>query len=148
MSIDLATVEDIPALSRLLSLLFTQEAEFSPDPFAQARGLARIITHPDIGEILLARESDEVLGMVSLLYTVSTALGAPVALLEDMVVTPEARGTGLGARLLSHAIATARTRGCRRITLLTDANNHDARRFYERQGFNASPMHPLRLLLD
>ena len=143
-----ATVEDIPALCRLLSLLFTQEAEFTPDPDAQARGLARIITAPGTGEILVAREGGEVLGMVNLLYTVSTALGAPVALLEDMVVAAAARGGGVGSRLLEHAIATARARGCRRITLLTDIDNHSARRFYERQGFTVSPMQPLRLALD
>lgn len=148
MSIVPATLEDIPALCRLLSLLFTQEAEFTPDPVAQARGLTRIITAPEIGEILVARENGEMMGMVNLLYTVSTALGAPVALLEDMVVAPEARGGGLGSRLLAHAIATARIHGCRRITLLTDVENHSARRFYERQGFTVSPMRPLRLALD
>ena len=46
MFINQATTDDIPALSALLSELFSQEAEFTPDPVAQARGLAQIIDSP------------------------------------------------------------------------------------------------------
>jgi len=148
MEIRPATAADIPALCRLLDQLFAQEAEFTPDRAAQQRGLAAIIEHPEVGEILLAHEAERPLGMVNLLYTISTALGAPVALLEDMVVDAAARGRGLGTRLLEAATATAKARGCRRITLLTDADNLDAQRFYARQGFTRSPMIPLRRALD
>ena len=84
---------------------------------------------------------------MSLLYTVSTALGARVALLEDMVVAPDARGAGVGSALLAHAISFARKQGCRRITLLTDGANDAAQRFYARQGFGPSSMVPMRLAL-
>jgi GNAT superfamily N-acetyltransferase len=145
--IEEATPADIPALCELLEALFAQEAEFRPDPEAQARGLTAIIGHPEVGLILVARQDGQVAGMVSLLFTVSTALGGRVALLEDMVVSPRRRGTGLGARLLEAAIGQARQQGCQRITLLTDRANEAAQRFYARQGFVASPMQPLRLLL-
>ncbi|MNY66030.1 putative phosphinothricin acetyltransferase YwnH [compost metagenome] len=77
----------------------------------------------------------------------STALGARVALLEDMVVDTGARGTGIGSALLEQAIAHARDSGCRRITLLTDGDNAAAQRLYRRHGFGRSPMVPLRLAL-
>lgn len=86
--------------------------------------------------------------MVNLLYTISTALGERVAILEDMVVSPSARSLGLGSALLEHAIDHARRQGCRRITLLTDAHNLDAQRFYARHGFARSSMLPMRLALD
>lgn len=145
--IEPATAQDIPDLVELLAILFTQEAEFTPDPAAQARGLARILADPAVGSILVARQDGRILAMVNLLYTVSTALGARVALLEDMVVAPPARGTGLGSRLLEAAVAHARRQGCRRITLLTDRDNAGAQRFYARQGFVASDMLSLRLAL-
>lgn len=148
MHITHATADDIPALSGLLNVLFSQEAEFTPDAEAQQRGLGMILGNPDIGTILLARNADgEVQGMVNLLWTVSTALGARVALLEDMVVAPAARGLGVGSRLLNAAIAEANRQGCQRLTLLTDADNVDAQRFYRRQGFVPSPMAPWRLQL-
>lgn len=143
-----ATVDDIPALCTLLDHLFAQEAEFTPDRAAQTRGLAAIVTNPSVGAILIARDGNEALGMVNLLWTVSTALGARVALLEDMVVTPAARGRGIGGQLLNAAVAHARGEGCRRVTLLTDGDNLRAQAFYRANGFTASAMQPYRLLLD
>ena len=140
-----ATLDDLPALCALLTALFTQEAEFKPDEAAQRRGLARIIGDDQIGLIVVARQGGQVVGMVNLLYTVSTALGERVALLEDMVVDPLCRGAGLGATLLQGAIALARQHGCRRITLLTDGDNVAAQRFYEQNGFKPSSMVPYRL---
>ena len=148
MTIRLATPADIPALCTLLDQLFAQEAEFTPDRAAQQRGLAAIVDTPAVGEILVAEADGRIVAMVNLLYTVSTALGAQVALLEDMVVDAAARGAGRGSALLERAIAHARQRGCKRITLLTDADNAAAQRFYARHGFGNSAMIPLRLLLS
>ena len=86
MEITNALMSDIPNLCILLDYLFTQEVEFTPNRDAQARGLAAIINNSEKGDILVARKSGEVIGMVSLLYTVSTALGGRAAILEDMVV--------------------------------------------------------------
>ena len=147
MHIEKATSADIPALSELLSALFSQEEEFTPNPEAQFKGLAQIINHPDIGAVLLARQDGQVVGMVNLLFTISTALGERVALLEDMVVSSQERGVGVGTQLLAEAIVFARSHGCRRITLLTDRTNEAAQRFYEKQGFVASSMIPMRLTL-
>lgn len=143
-----AIAADIPTMIRLLGYLFAQEAEFVPGKAAQRRGLEMILADPDASTLLVAEEAGQVIGMVSLLYTVSTALGARVALLEDMVVAPEVRNTGVGRELLEAAIARARADGCRRITLLTDGANTEAQRFYERAGFSASEMLPMRLMLD
>lgn len=147
MIISPAMNSDIPALCDLLNELFTQELEFKPDQVAQTRGLSYIIGHPEIGTILVARRQGRVLAMVNLLYTVSTALGTRVALLEDMVVSTSVRNTGVGSRLLERAISFAGEKGCRRITLLTDKNNLLAQSFYAKHGFKASSMMPLRLEL-
>lgn len=147
MLIEPAVLADIPALCQLLTQLFQQEAEFTPDPEAQRRGLQMILTDRTTGIILVARDNEQIAGMVNLLYTFSTALGARVALLEDMVVAPSQRNCGLGSLLLDAAVHYARGEGCRRITLLTDRDNLSAQRFYQRQGFSLSPMVPLRLSL-
>lgn len=143
-----ASISDIPALCELLALLFTQEADFKPDREAQRRGLTSIITNPEVGFILVARQHGKIVGMVNMLYTISTALGDRVALLEDMVVSPSVRGAGIGSQLLEQAIQSARLNGCKRITLLTDASNESAHRFYQKHGFTGSAMVPFRLLLS
>jgi GNAT superfamily N-acetyltransferase len=101
-----------------------------------------------VGKIFVARANDKIVGMVSLLFTVSTAEGRPACWLEDMVVQPEHRRFGLGSRLLQHAIDFARSNSISRITLLTDRSNESAIRFYQRHGFGSSEMTPLRLHLD
>ncbi|WP_324697923.1 GNAT family N-acetyltransferase [Candidatus Thiothrix phosphatis] len=147
MTIGFATQADIPELCGLLDLLFTQEAEFQPDRDAQQRGLAAIVGNPAVGHILVARQDDETVGMVNLLYTVSTALGGKVAVLEDMVIAPQVRRQGVGKQLLAAAVGHARGQGCLRITLLTDTNNQAAQALYRRLGFAASGMLPMRLML-
>jgi GNAT superfamily N-acetyltransferase len=142
-----ATLEDIPAMAELLALLFMQEADFSPDLFKQQAGLKNIIQHPQIGNLFVLKEKEVVIGMVSLLYTVSTAMGGPVAILEDLVLKDDSRGQGAGTKLLKAAIDYAKGKGCLRITLLTDPTNRRAIEFYQRQGFVKSAMKPLRLIL-
>jgi GNAT superfamily N-acetyltransferase len=147
MEIVRAETSDIPELCSLLSYLFEQEEEFTPDTQAQERGLKMIIESPETGDILIMRDNGQTIGMVNLLYTVSTALGGKVAVLEDMVVTPENRNGGTGSWLLKAAVQHAKKQGCMRITLLTDAVNEKAQRFYTRHGFSPSPMVPMRLML-
>jgi GNAT superfamily N-acetyltransferase len=142
-----AALEDIPQLCALLTVLFTQEADFSPDEGRQREGLRRIIADPDAGRILVLRDGTGIVAMVNLLFSISTARGGRVAILEDMVVRPQARGKGAGSQLLRAAIAFAQAQGCSRITLLTDRSNEAAMRFYRRHGFADSAMTPMRLLL-
>ena len=78
MEIGPATVDDLPALVGLLRSLFAQESEFEPDADRQSRGLAAILAAPAVGRIFVARDGTTVVGMLSLLFTISTALGAPV----------------------------------------------------------------------
>jgi GNAT superfamily N-acetyltransferase len=142
-----ATREDIPALVRLLGLLFEQEAEFEPDVRKQERGLGLLLDSPGSAAIFVARDGDEVVGMMTLLFTFSTVEGGRACWLEDMIVEPGHQGAGVGSELIAHAIEYARARGVLRITLLTDPDNEGAIRFYEHHGFEHSGMRPLRLNL-
>ena len=146
-TIECATPDDVPALAGLLAILFTQEADFAANCAKQERALRLILENPEAGAIFVARADGAAVGMVSLLFTVSTAEGGPACWLEDMVLHPDWRGGGLGTRLLQHAIGWARGRGFTRISLLTDKTNEGAIRFYRRQGFVESAMTVLRLPL-
>lgn len=146
-TIRLARLSDVPAMTALLRLLFAQEAEFAPDTTAQDKGLRAILDDPSVGQLFVADDGERILGLVNLLYTYSTALGARVALLEDMVVAEEARGSGLGTRLVEAAVDHCRKSGCKRVTLLTDGDNERAHAFYQRCGFARSDMVAFRRVL-
>jgi DNA-binding MarR family transcriptional regulator/GNAT superfamily N-acetyltransferase len=60
---------------------------------------------------------------------------ATVAQLRLLLVTPEARGLGLGGRLTDACIAFARDKGYRRIMLWTQSNLTAARAIYAARGF-------------
>lgn len=140
MKFEVASHSDIPELSKLLDSLFSQEIEFKPNHKSQVRGLELIVENSNIGDILIARNNEKLLGMVNLLYTVSTALGARVGLLEDMVISSSVRGSGVGSKLIEFALSYAAEKGCKRITLLTDSDNTGAHRFYKNHGFSRSSM--------
>ena len=142
---DAASAKDLPQMVVLLGQLFEQEAEFKPDAPKQEAALKMILADPKAGRLFVAKDGSKVVAMASLLYTVSTAEGGKAALFEDLVVHPDFRNQGIGARLLEHVIAQARAEGVLRLTLLTDMQNEQAQVLYRRLGFVGSPMKPMRL---
>jgi GNAT superfamily N-acetyltransferase len=140
-----AAAKDLAQMVALLGQLFEQEAEFTPDSAKQEAALKMILADPKAGKLYVAKDGSKVVAMASLLYTVSTAEGGKAALFEDLVVRPDHRKQGIGAKLLEYVIAQARADGVLRLTLLTDMQNEQAQVLYRRLGFVGSPMKPMRL---
>lgn len=144
--IEPATLDDLPELAELLHDLFSMEADFVPDRDKQVRGLKLILEQPSRGRIFVLRNDHQIIGMINLLITISTAEGGFVLLLEDLVVKHDHRGQGYGSKLIDHAVHFAREKNFLRITLLTDRDNPASKKFYLERGFIESDMIPLRML--
>jgi GNAT superfamily N-acetyltransferase len=142
-----ATIEDLPLLTELLMDLFSQESDFRPDYNNQMRGLRLILEQPNRGRIFVLRSADRIIGMINLLFTISTAEGGFVILLEDLIVHHSFRGQGMGGELLKYALDYARQKDFLRITLLTDRISDQSFQFFEKFGFLRSDMVPMRLYL-
>ncbi|NYV74621.1 GNAT family N-acetyltransferase [Streptomyces sp. UH6] len=67
-----------------------------------------------------------------------------VAKLRVLLVTPAARGLGMGTRLVEEALRFAREAGHRRVTLWTTDNLVSARRIYQHFGFVLTEEQPHR----
>jgi len=65
-----------------------------------------------------------------------------VAQLRMLILTPAARGLGLGARLTDECLAFARGKGYRKMVLWTNANLTAARDIYARRGFSLVASEP------
>lgn len=144
--IEPATLEDMPQLVELLSALFSEEEDFVPDPRKQEHGVRMILEQPSRGRIFVLRTDHMAIGMANLLFTISTAEGGLVVLLEDVIVHPQHRGQGYGGQLLEYVIQFAREKGFRRITLLTDRISAESQSFFQKHGFKFSSMIPMRLV--
>ena len=143
--IEPATEADLDELSQMLSDLFAQESDFRPDKDKQLRGLRLIFEQPSRGRVFVLRRNGAIVGMINLLFTISTAEGGFVIVLEDLVIHKEYQGKGYGTRLLQHAIDFAKQKNFLRITLLTDRPENVAQEFFRHHGFVESSMIPMRL---
>src|ERR1700758_5222233 len=146
--IEPATEADLDELSEMLGGLFAQESDFRPDKEKQLRGLRLIFEQPSRGRVFVLRRDGVIVGMINLLFTISTAEGGFVILLEDLVVHKQFQGHGYGALLLKHAIDFAKQKNFLRITLLTDRPENMAQDFFRHHGFHESSMIPMRLLIS
>ena len=142
--IDFAVTADLPQIADLLAELFTLESDFKPERDKQLRGVGLILDNPAMGRLFVLRDGERVLGMANALITVSTAEGARVLLLEDVIVRRERRGNGLGRQLVEHVLAWAKAEGMTRVTLLADRDNAGALDFYRKLGFDDSHMQVMR----
>ena len=147
-AIEPAIAEDLDELSILLGELFSEESDFRPNKEKQLRGLRLIFEQPNRGRVFVLRRDRSIVGMINLLFTISTAEGGFVILLEDLVVHKEYRSHGYGSMLLDYAIEFARQKNFKRITLLTDRPELRSQNFFKRHGFFESHMLPMRLLIS
>lgn len=144
-----ATLEDLPQLTDLVMNLFSVSAgDFVPDRALQERGLRLILEQPNRGRIFVVRNDDRIFGMVNLLFTISTARGGFVILLEDVVIHPDHRGQGYGTMLVNYVVEFARKKQFKRITLLTDRISEESQEFFKKQGFEHSSMIPMRRIIN
>jgi len=146
--IEPATLEDLPLMADLLADLFAHEPDFYPDQAKQMRGLRLILEQPSRGRIFVLRNNMRIIGMVNMLFTISTAEGGFVILLEDLIIHADHRNQGRGRQLLQYAIKYGREKQFLRITLLTHRGDGRVIEFYRKHGFFESEMVTMRLLLD
>lgn len=87
------------------------------------------------GEVLVAAESDILLGVVTVSYNLAIRYAGEYAQLEELIVDPAARGKNVGGLLVEVAIQRARERGCAEFGLYLLEATERNRPFYEKYGF-------------
>lgn len=95
----------------------------------------RFSQYPDY-KIYIAELDGRIVGSFALLVMLNLGhLGAPSAIVEDVVVDPGMQGQGIGQVMMEAAMQLAREKGCYKLVLSSNARRTDAHRFYDRLGF-------------
>jgi GNAT superfamily N-acetyltransferase len=120
----LAFIRELAVYERLEHEVVASEADlaaalFGPRPFA---------------EVVFACLDGAPVGFALFFHNFSTFLGQPGIYLEDLYVGPEARGLGIGRRLLVWLACTALERGCGRLDWAVLNWNEPAIGFYRSLG--------------
>src|SRR5262245_43745672 len=95
----------------------------------------RFQDYPDYA-LYVAERADIIVGTFALLVMHNLGhLGAPSAIVEDVVVAPTAQRQGVGKAMMQFALDLCREKGCYKLVLSSNAKRKDAHAFYEALGF-------------
>jgi len=139
-----ATRADTPALAPLLG-----ELGYPVDSAELETRMTRMLARDD--EIILIAERRgggplPALGLLALHVFPVLAYSEDLAMIMALVVAEQARGLGVGRRLVSSAESLARERGASRLMVTTHLRRADAHAFYERLGFDFTGRRYLKAL--
>lgn len=142
MTIKLLTPEDLTAdMEEQMVKLFKQ---LNPD--IKLNLLAKIMEKPDQLSLVYCQEGDQIIGMASMItYSV---LSGSKGLVEDVVVDVNARGKGLGRKLMEELLYIAEQKGLKEVLLFTGNHRQPAIRLYQKLGFEKSPSGKYRLRIN
>lgn len=135
MEIRAATYDDIDALA----VLFDAYRQFYEQPCDVAGAATFLRARLDHQQSTIfvaavgAAASGTLLGFTQLYPSFSSTRMAPIFILNDLFVAPDARQQGIASALLRAAADFARTQGALRLTLSTAHDNLTAQALYERE---------------
>ncbi|MDO8953567.1 MAG: GNAT family N-acetyltransferase [Gammaproteobacteria bacterium] len=136
--IKLARKEDVPLILQFIKELAEYE-KLADEVVATEAILAESLFGPrPYAEAIIAYLDKTPVGFALFFHNFSTFLGRPGLYLEDLFVKPEARGHGVGQKLLGYLAALAKKRNCGRFEWWVLDWNEPAIEFYKRMG--AKPM--------
>jgi ribosomal protein S18 acetylase RimI-like enzyme len=121
----------------LVAPLFDAYRQFygqAPD-LPRAEAFLRERLTRDESVVFVARADGAALGFVQLYPSFSSMSASPIWVLNDLFVTPQARGRGVGRALMGRAREHALATGARRLVLATAKTNAKAKALYESLGY-------------
>ena len=128
----LASVGDAAAVARLLHDFNTEFGSPTPGPAVLERRLRTLLAQQTT---LAWLGGEPAVGIALVTLRANVWFDGPVALLDELYVTPEARGQGLGTAMIAALLERARSEDWGLVEVNVDEFDRDARRLYERLGF-------------
>jgi len=133
----LAGPDDVATVAGLLAGFRDHMGHSNPSDDSLAKS-TELLVGSENAEFWLgaADDTSAAAGVCQLRFRHSVWTGTEDCWLEDLFVREDARGHGLGRALVERSLERARERGCKRIELDTNEDNHAAISLYESFGFS------------
>lgn len=129
-----ATVKDIPLILAFIKELATYE-KLSHEVTATEEELKNsLFGDHKYAEVIFGYLNNEPVAFALYFHNYSTFLGKPGIYLEDLYVKPEARGNGIGQKMLAYLANLAIERNCGRLEWWVLDWNETAIKFYKKLG--------------
>jgi GNAT superfamily N-acetyltransferase len=90
------------------------------------------------GVQLIARRHGEAVGFATIYWSWATTIASRIGVMNDLFVTPAARGSGAAEQLIQACVEECRQHGATELTWQTAPDNERARRVYDRVGATRS----------
>lgn len=131
-----ATKKDINEIARLFQEY--GELEHGLDKNVKTENLNEIIKtekkHMTLGtEYLIAEQDNKALGVLNI--NISLMGKEKIGVLHTLIITKDARGAGMGTRLVKYALNYFKKNGCSRVRTFIHISNKNALGFWKKQGF-------------
>lgn len=129
------TLDDLPDLLPLVRA-YCDFYEVAPADDALVALSRALVGDPGReGVQLIARSDDgDAVGFATVFWSWNTLIAARIGVMNDLYVTPTARGTGAAEALIGACADECRAHGAAELTWQTAKDNERAQRVYERVG--------------
>ena len=107
-----ATIKDQEEVFDLIRQLMTSANMESPINQPSSIETFRQVIEEEKGTILVAEEDGQMLGLLTLSYPMAIRCGGIYSCIEEFIVTEQARGKGVGGKLIEAAIQKATEKDC------------------------------------
>jgi GNAT superfamily N-acetyltransferase len=131
----------VEGLEELLPLIAAYQRFYEAEEIDEDRNRAffrRFLAPSEDGLLLGARREGQLVGYACLYWHFSSLEAAESVLMNDLYVTEEARGAGVGRALIEATAEVARERGAPFVEWSTAPDNHTAQRLYDATGAERS----------
>ena len=135
-----ATKSDLPAIGRLLEDLTDAMDNTEGIDTGIAIKTFEQLLNDATSHFLVAAMEGTPLGFINFTVRQTILHRSPSALIDEIVVTEEYRGKGVGKQLVQAAVEKCRQLGCCEVEVSTEKANLEARKFYKQCGFEERGM--------
>jgi ribosomal protein S18 acetylase RimI-like enzyme len=131
-----ARKSDLPAIKRLLAELINAMDDTECIDMRIAPGIWERLLRDARSHFLVATAGGTPVGLIHFTTRQTVLHRSPSGMIDELIVTVEYQGKGLGKQLVLAAVERCRQLGCCEVEVSTEQTNLKAREFYRKCGFD------------